>query len=151
MSNMMNDVKINDGRQDHVFRGELIGSASSEDGKSLRWSEVEIYRTEGGQYVLVKYGISTVVHVPGAPCSNDKLEISTPAFGDAPCPVCRPSMEPSDEIAVERDRINVHVASTEEGVREIALTRMNGQVFLTKIAAKALLEAFGSTQINTIA
>src|SRR5437868_3049073 len=42
------------------FEAELIGSASSRDSGKTRWSELQIYRTGSGAYVVTGVGRSTV-------------------------------------------------------------------------------------------
>lgn len=44
-----------DGEKDIQFKGELIGEGSSQSHSgpcSNRWTEIDIYRTEGGKYVV---------------------------------------------------------------------------------------------------
>ena len=43
-----------------VFVGELLGSSSSHSPGKTRWSEVEIYQTVDGEYVVAGIGRSTV-------------------------------------------------------------------------------------------
>jgi hypothetical protein len=49
------------------FEGNLLGEVSSRRGQGPRWTELRLYRTENGTYVLEKVGASVVVHAPGCP------------------------------------------------------------------------------------
>jgi hypothetical protein len=50
-----------------VFDGELVGEVSSRRQAGPRWTELRLYKTNAGAYVLEKVGMSVVVHGPGCP------------------------------------------------------------------------------------
>lgn len=50
-----------------TFSGIILGSATSQKPKSARWTELTLYKTIGGSYVLEKIGRSLVTHMPGCP------------------------------------------------------------------------------------
>lgn len=56
--------QVRNGPQRFSFEGELLASASSRRGDP-RWTEMSLYRTVTGVYVLEKVGRSVVTHVPG--------------------------------------------------------------------------------------
>ena len=60
-------TELRNGDQRVHFDGELLSSASSEHGyqgaRKPRWTEISIYRTDEGKYVVSKIGKSRVVHV----------------------------------------------------------------------------------------
>lgn len=142
MEHMMNDdeIRIHDGDTLHTFTGTLQGFATTEERTSLRWSEVEIYRTSGGNFVLVKYGRSDVVHRPGATCAATNLP-TVPFKDGIPCPLCAPDVANGQTVQAEIDRVSVHVAKDEAALHDVAHTRQNGQVFLTNVARRALSDA----------
>ena len=49
------------------FDGALLGEVSSRRAQAPRWTELRLFRTEAGSYVLEKVGASVVVHAPGCP------------------------------------------------------------------------------------
>jgi EXLDI family protein len=56
----MGDYEVLDGSRRLRFTGQLLGRASSDELGKRRWTEHEIYRTRGGQYVVVTKGCSRV-------------------------------------------------------------------------------------------
>jgi hypothetical protein len=51
------------------FDGQLLGEVTSRRGsRGPRWTELRLFKTDAGTYVLEKVGVSVVVHAPG--CSN---------------------------------------------------------------------------------
>lgn len=49
------------------FQGQLLGEVSSRRAQAPRWTELRLYKTEAGAYVLEKVGASVVVHAPNCP------------------------------------------------------------------------------------
>lgn len=49
------------------FDGRLLGEVSSRRAGAPRWTELRLFRTAAGAYVLEKIGASVVVHAPGCP------------------------------------------------------------------------------------
>lgn len=58
---------VRDGSRLLTFEGKCLANISSQRDQP-RWSELRLYKTTGGSYVLEKVGRSVVVHVPG--CKN---------------------------------------------------------------------------------
>lgn len=143
MMNEDTEVEINDGKTVHKFTATLIGHSSTEERDSLRWSECDIYRTTGGQYVMMKTGVTNVVHDPAAPCANPELDVLPVAPDDMPCPICKPAMHGLSTVRVEVDRYIVLVSKDEETCRRQALNHQRGEVFMTTVAQNALDQAFG--------
>lgn len=79
------------------FQGTFLGEATTERPSSLRWTELKIYRTDGGNYVLVKLGKSVVYHALDSGCSETAIRISGNEIPDSSvsCEVCDPP-EPED-------------------------------------------------------
>lgn len=81
------------------FNGRELGRASTEKDDSLRWTEIIIYKTVGGKYVIERLGRSLVYHVPESSCDSGQ---GFPVLGkqlsdeSEPCPQCRPKV-PEDE------------------------------------------------------
>lgn len=141
------------------FVGEKIGSGTSRigvDADKIRWTEVDIYRTTGGQYVVHKIGRSSVYHRKDTPCNIKHSRRTTPAslkrreperYEDATyCPVCVPDdillMDPDTLIYMETDRATAHVSTTAQGAVEAAHNRdPEGTAFLTRPAEYALRHA----------
>lgn len=126
------------------FEGELLGSGTSQRRHSPRWSELHIYKTEAGTYVVHKIGRTLVYHVPGAECGSKgalttKHEIA-PDREVVPCHQCRPDREKLDVVSLEQDRNTIHIATEAPGVIESCKTfsHDDSTLFLTRVARDAL-------------
>lgn len=138
--------EIRDGGRVVKFTGELLARVSSERKSSPRWTEMEIYRTERGLYVLHKLGRSLVFHspdclqarqgrlphgheVPGGIKPLDLRDMS-------PCPSCNPSyLDPPETLRFERTRSSAVVAETAEKAIDSLHRNDNGQRTLPWIAS----------------
>ena len=69
------------------FLGQLLGEVSSRRANAPRWTELRLYKTEAGAYVLEKVGASVVVHAPECPDILNTL----PRFQEV-----HPGSDPSD-------------------------------------------------------
>lgn len=49
------------------FDGQKLAEVSSRRSAAPRWTELRLYKTDAGTYVLEKVGASTVVHAPSCP------------------------------------------------------------------------------------
>lgn len=142
------------------FRGERIAHATSrtgQDSSRIRWTEVDIYRTQGGSYLVHKVGKSRVFHGGSSPCSKTGGKRTTArqvhynlsgeeVMDLTPCPVCKPgellSLPPHTAIYVEQDRATVHTSSTAAGAVESARSvDSDGVVYIPRVAERALREA----------
>jgi hypothetical protein len=66
---MSQTFKVRDGQTRIIeFDGQRLGEVSSRRSQAPRWTELRLYRTDAGVYVLEKVGASVVVHAPG--CSD---------------------------------------------------------------------------------
>lgn len=89
------------------FNGVKLASSTSERKFSVRWIEFNLYKTEGGSYVLSRSGVSLVFH--GAACpmtARYKLTESRTDGLDAravPCETCNPNYE-LDLVFPEKSR-----------------------------------------------
>jgi len=145
----MDTYRLPDGSDGkHVeFTGKQIGSGSSHGGKgTLRWTEVRLFRTQAGKYVLQKVGRSVVAHAEDQPCTSgdpyfedDGPEVNLSGY--LPCPLCRPDFA-QDALVLENDRYSVHVSDTAEGIVESAYSQdSDGVTYMTRVARQCLQRA----------
>ena len=76
-----------------VFRGELLVSdtTDTEDGRKPQWLDIDIWRTEGGSYVVKKAVHYRVVHLSERCPRLEGYEIRDPAADDTHvCRTCNP-------------------------------------------------------------
>ena len=60
------------------FDGERLGKASSRRLDAPRWTEIRLYRSESGIFVLEKVGRSVVLHAPD--CDELAADANLPRF-----------------------------------------------------------------------
>lgn len=123
------------------FTGTKLGHATSEMHKrQARWSEITIYKTDAGTYIVHKVGHSRVFHKPGAQCSKKGVTVK-PTLDLIPCRRCVP-YHTDALVSVETDRASVSVAERPEGaVENCKTTDGDGAIFFTRIAREALEQA----------
>lgn len=142
----MNTYELPNGDTSVRFTGELLSKKSSRRSPTdLRWTEIEIYKTQAGKYVVHKIGRSVVYHLPGQSCSSGIVKDLRPSqvedLGLLPCPRCRPAGY-LVQVCVETDRHTVHVTGSGRGVVESAHTQDDDKtIYLTWPARQALTEA----------
>jgi hypothetical protein len=144
----MTEFTARNGAERYVFDGVRLASVSTDDGSLLRWTEITIYRTEAGKYVVEKIGRSVVYHsMDGCDfgIKTDREELIEEA---QPCPICKPPWRPTGPVRMETDRY--HTVLTENAPALIDACRMTdndsrsdsyGTVFLPNVARKALTQA----------
>ncbi len=125
------------------FEGTKLGHATSWRRDSFRWVEFDLYRTNGGSYVLSRIGQTTLFHDQHCAVVSRNGLASIPvealAEGHVPCPDCRPALNELDEICPESPRYWAMVSDTAEGVLE-ALYRFDDSSvrYLTSVAQRLL-------------
>lgn len=148
----MEEHEVRDSDGTIKFRGVLLGSATSRSGPAnLRWTELHIFRTEAGTYVVNKIGRTRAYHVPGEECAKRAPVIPNPGraamSGLLPCPFCGPYPDDA-EVALEVDRSSVQTATSASGCVESCKTfnHQEQTVFLTNVARRALEAAAQSDE-----
>lgn len=148
----MQDFQIPDrnGRQ-VVFTGVLLAKGSSDDGKVMRWSEIELYRTQAGKYVIHTIGQSSVFHQASSICSRDAQplsleELSKDRLGQlSSCRRCRPAL--AGDVLMEQPRHAVIVADEARGVvNQLWSKDEDGTHFMTKLNERVLEQASDSDE-----
>ena len=89
--------QVDDGDRVLQFEGEHLAHSTSKRDDSPRWSEFDLYRTNGGSYVVSRVGYSNVYHT--ADCSvvskgrHAPAQVATLTEDAVPCEECRPTAE----------------------------------------------------------
>ena len=127
------------------FEGRHLASSSSKRAGATRWIEFDLYKTEGGKYVLIRVGVSHIFHSSLCPLvQRYGLHEADPGdlTGDAtPCFDCRPDiLDPV--VFPETFRYWTLVADEAEAVLE-ALYKPDdyGAKYLTRVAERLLQSA----------
>lgn len=141
--------EVQNGKRTIRFEGALLAFSSSFREGSPRWVEFNLYRTEGGAYVLSRVGQTKVYHSEGCDVVARNRPPKTTVFaitdGSVPCDICRPPAGDSEKDAtvyVEMPRHWATISESPTGVVD-ALYKYNdaGVRYLTKVAEKLLEEA----------
>jgi hypothetical protein len=147
--------RVNDQLRVLEFEGALIGEASTETTSSPRWTEIRIYKTVGGNYVVERVGVSLVYHRSDASCASG---VSRPV-GDVidndarelePCEHCEPGdiyrgdISLSTRIKVETNRNSASAVPASGLVQALTLSRPNGSEYVSNVAQAALTEAISN-------
>lgn len=138
--------QVRDGPRLITFEGEILGSVSSRRDNAARWTEMSIFKTIGGQYVLEKVGRSVRTHVRG--CSEILSEL--PRFqdehpGDDPdvgyeFHTCVPTEYDFTQLLVEEDRYWATITSDPEKIVDALYRKKPGSRHLPRVSLD-LLEA----------
>lgn len=101
----MTTFTVVDRMREIEFSGKMLGSSTTENDDSLRWTEINIYRTDGGNYIVERLGRSLIYHRASAPCRGDGwVEVAGNKLPDEsePCPSCKPKA-PEDSGFVQTE------------------------------------------------
>ena len=87
--------QVNDGDRVLRFEGVLLAHSTSFKDEAERWVEFDLYRTEGGSYVIGRTGYSRLFHAKGCDIvrkgRHRPAQVATLGEGSIPCPMCNPS------------------------------------------------------------
>ena len=141
--------EVKDGARALAFDGELLAKSTSHRHGGTRWVEFELYKTNGGSYVLSRVGRSIMFHSPT--CSLVKqynLRKGTPDFDGVPCEICQPD-DYEDDLFPEKQRYWAQVMERPQAVLESLMKYdSDGTRYLTLVAQRLLADA--STHDNEV-
>jgi hypothetical protein len=133
-----------------VFNGEELGHASTDDDGDLpRWTEITIWRTKAGKYVIEKVACSVVYHALDG-CDRGIVRDADSSLDpdSQPCLVCKPDTLAADQVKIETNRYTTFVTeNAPAAVEALRLTDSDpnsdglGTVFMPNVARRALTEA----------
>lgn len=147
---------VRDSTRRYAFNGVRLAYVSSEKPFKTRWTEIEVYRTQGGIYIVHRIGVTTLAHLEDCeqlkryhkrytPGINAIASDEFPPEKREPCEDCKPDLqfmlhnEPA-ALKFERDRHQVHICETPEGVIQALHTpnRDTGKRELGSLAGSAV-------------
>ena len=103
------------------FKGTLLGSSSTRKRDSYRWTEIHIYRTDGGAYIIERLGKSVIYHAAAGKCDVSKgLRITGSQILDSsePCDRCDPAIPEDDDFNPEDPFVHEQTMSSAQVVKE---------------------------------
>lgn len=146
---------VRDGQRPITFVGWSLARADSQSGADVRWTELTLYTTLTGKYIVEKIGRSDVFHTVNCARGNkaklfDSLADARPADADeadgvedlfVPCDVCGPAHDVAP-VLVERDIFSISIYETPKDAIE-SLHRRDGDTVrpLSRVARALLDEA----------
>lgn len=134
----------------YEFEGERIGHASTEHDDSLRWTEVLIFKTSSGRYVVQRLGRSIVYHLLDSSCSSNGDEISGSEISEEsePCDKCNPPVpeaegfDPEQRFRHEVTISRVDVVDEPSQIRDVLMVvKPHREPFLSSVAFSAIQDA----------
>lgn len=145
----MQKYVVRNGVQELEFTGEELSHASTERDDSVRWTEIKIYKTQGGNYVIQTLGVSVVYHAEGSRCTKKGAE--TPGYklplDSEPCLKCTPDNDPGHDdhtiYIMERNLSSAKVVEDPKRIQEAMTTYDNGRKVydMSPVAKEALNQA----------
>lgn len=126
----MQSYVVRNGIQEMEFVGVKLSHASTERDSSVRWTEIDIYRTQGGNYVIQTIGVSVVYHAPKSRCTKKGSEINGGLLplDSEPCLRCRPQdhddpdFDATETYIMERNLSRVKVVEDPKRIQEAMIT-----------------------------
>lgn len=147
---MVFDAQVRDGNRLIQFDGELLASVSSRNDGRDRWTEMRVYRTQGGSLILEKVGRSVRLHMPGCEDIINDLPLfqqahpgEDPEFGYSWCNKCTPPVgEEYDffSLLVEEDRYWATISTDPEVIIDALWRKREGYRRLPRISVQLLTE-----------
>lgn len=145
------DCQVRDGSRLLTFDGELLASISSRDSEAKdRWTDMAVYKTAGGSYILEKVGRSVRLHMPGCPDILKDLPLfqqahpgEDPEVGYSWCDVCSPPIgEEYDfpSLLCEEDRYWATISTEPEVIIDALWRKREGYRRLPRISVQLLTE-----------
>lgn len=146
---------VKDGQRPLTFQGWKIADADSQSGSDVRWTELTLYKTLSGRYVLEKIGRSDVFHSDACKRRSKGVKFTSldDALGDVeesdldveeifvPCTECHPSFD-DEPVWAERDISAVAVFESAEKLVQSLFRRDNDNMkFLSRVSRALLDEA----------
>lgn len=141
--------QVNDGDRVLQFEGALLSHASSYKPGSDRWVEFDLYRTEGGSYVVTRTGYSHLFHVEGCKVvrkgRHSAVPVATLTKESKPCPLCNPqvSVDRAHELIYpERPLYWAQACTTADAaVEALAKYDEDGNKYFTNVARQLIRDA----------
>lgn len=130
------------------FDGNMISGATTERANDPRWTEINIYKTTGGSYVIHRIGRSVVYHVRGSECNYGIATNVTKLPEDAePCATCQPGfpdeLDAEDIVDFEIDIHSAEVCTAVELPHRLTHRKINRDTgkeerFMSSVSRRAL-------------
>ena len=141
--------QVNDGDRTLQFKGERLSHSTSRSDEATRWVDFDLYRTEGGSYVVARTGYSRLYHVAGCQVvskgRHSAAQVATLAQDSVPCELCKPDVtidRAHELIYPERPLHWAQACSTAEAaVEALAKYDIDGNRYFTHVVRQLIRDA----------
>jgi hypothetical protein len=141
----MTEFVVQDGFRRVKFTGVLLARASSESHNRRRWTELALYRTDGGTYILEKIGASRVMHEKSCPQVIEDLPRFQEVYpGEDPDDDefeyhdCVPEVYNFPSLLVEKDRHWVQISDNPLSVIKSLMRYKDKSRWIPRLSAELL-------------
>lgn len=144
----MTKFVVQDGFRRITFDGDLLAKASSERPQPRRWTDLALYRTAGGTYILEKVGSSRVTHVRDCPDVVEDLPRFQEVYpGEDPDDPefeyhsCVPEVFVFPDLLVEKDRYWAQISENPTSVIKSLMRYRDHSRWLPRLSMQLLERA----------
>ena len=131
-----------------TFEGVRLAEITSKRPNASRWTDMALYRTDSGKYVLTKIGRTIVLHDPACPEIVKRLNLFMDEYPEGDPERDGFDLHPCigetyymDEILVEQTRYWAFIADSSDAVVEALHKNEGGVRFLPRMSIRLLDEA----------
>ena len=141
----MNELSVRNGNRTLRFSGDPLAFSSSKRAGSPRWIEFALFKTDKGDYVLSRVGVSHVYHSSTCPLVTryglHEAHVDALTVDSVPCEECKPYF--ADPIIYPETHRYWTLVTEEPGAILDALykTDKNNTRYLTRVAEQLLEKA----------
>lgn len=142
------DMQVRDGNRLLTFDGELLASITSRESDKDRWTEMRVYRTTGGSYILEKVGRSVRLHMPECrdilkdlPLFLQEHPGDDPEVGYSWCAKCSPPIGEEYDfttLLIEEDRFWATISTDPDVIIDALWRKREGYRRLPRISVQLL-------------
>ena len=142
--------QVNDGDRTLQFEGEALAHSSSRYADSERWVEFDLYRTQGGSYVVSRVGYSRLYHAKSCEIvlkrRHKPAQVATLTEDSLPCLDCKPHLgldqHAHEMIYPERPLYWAQACPTADAaVEALASYDVDGNRYFTHVARDLIADA----------
>lgn len=144
------DHQVRDGNRLLTFDGQLLATVTSRTPDRDRWTDMSIYKTTGGSYILEKVGRSVRLHMPGCgdilkdlPLFQQEHPGDDPEIGYSWCERCSPPIGEEYDfttLLVEEDRFWATISTDPEVIIDALWRKREGYRRLPRISTQLLTD-----------
>jgi hypothetical protein len=145
---MSTNWSVRDGARIVTFDGVCLAEISSARSGVARWTDMALYLTNSGKYVMTKVGRSKVLHEPGCSAIKGKLNLFMDEFPDGDPErdgfefhTCVGESYYMDNLLVEQTRYWVFIGDSAQALVDSLYRNSDGMRFIPRMNIMLIEEA----------